>query len=503
MNLCKRYTVFFASMAQMLALTAAGCGDDGAGGGTASDGADEVAETGADAGGGTQADASSGSDGDATGSGLSGVVATAAVGELTGNPAAGVADEAIDCEQVVSDSDCDDSLRPIVFIHGTFGSATEISKPAMLFGSNGYCQDRFVAVEYNSLGGTPAADLAALVDQVLERTGAEQVDLMGHSQGTGHACTYLSNPDNAAKVAHYINISGACAGNGVPTLSLSSSNDIGATTHHSSGDNVEQVTLGEEDHVALAGSRDAFVAMWQYLMGSEPEYTTIQCGEELITLSGKIVTFGDNVPVADAVADFFEVDTLEDPRQRPEPAFSLAVAAGGAFNIQVRRGVRYEVRVRKADGTLLGYGYPGPFERSNYLARFLIESSNPIVAAASTAQAVRGPDHMVLVGRYIGGAFRADWGNSLKIDGKEVLTSDNAGRNASVVGLFMYDANQNGESELGSSFAAGFVQGTDVFIDASEPRWVEVEWTNEEGQTTELKIGNWPSSENLSSLTLP
>jgi hypothetical protein len=29
----------------------------------------------------------------------------------------------------------------------------------MLFGSNGYCQDRFVAVEYNSLGGSPDQQL--------------------------------------------------------------------------------------------------------------------------------------------------------------------------------------------------------------------------------------------------------------------------------------------------------------------------------------------------------
>ena len=35
------------------------------------------------------------------------------------------------CDAVVADADCDTSKRPIVFIHGTFGSATEISTPAM------------------------------------------------------------------------------------------------------------------------------------------------------------------------------------------------------------------------------------------------------------------------------------------------------------------------------------------------------------------------------------
>ena len=38
-----------------------------------------------------------------------------------------------------------------------------IANVAMLFGSNGYCQDRFVAVEYNSLGEDPLAQLDALI----------------------------------------------------------------------------------------------------------------------------------------------------------------------------------------------------------------------------------------------------------------------------------------------------------------------------------------------------
>jgi hypothetical protein len=46
-----------------------------------------------------------------------------------------------------------------VFVHGTYGSGDNIGNVALLFGSNGYCQDRFVAVEYNSLGGSPLADL--------------------------------------------------------------------------------------------------------------------------------------------------------------------------------------------------------------------------------------------------------------------------------------------------------------------------------------------------------
>jgi pimeloyl-ACP methyl ester carboxylesterase len=410
---------------------------------------------------------------------------------------------ALECDRVVADEDCDRTLRPIVFVHGTFGSATEISNTAQLFGSNGYCQDRFVAVEYNSLGGSPQAQLEALVDRVLADTGFEQVDLAAHSQGTRHACTYLSDPARRAKVAHYLNISGACDGAGVPTLSLSSQNDTGGTPRHSSGDNVEQVTLEQEDHVALSGSKAAFSAMYEYLMGEAPAHTRVLCGQDPVVLDGKSVTFGDNEPVANGTIEAFAIDQLDSPRERGEPDVVITTDAEGHFRAELARGVRYEFRVLAADGRVLGYGYQAPFKRSNYLSRFLTSSMNPLVAAASLDRVTRSPAYSGLIGRYVAGAFRKDWGNSLVLDGVEILDDVNAPRAPSVVGLFMFDANANGLSDRGAVFSGSFLLGSDVFIDASEPRWVDLEWTNEEGNTAKLAIPNWPSSDTLISVSLP
>jgi pimeloyl-ACP methyl ester carboxylesterase len=447
-----------------------------------------------------------GKDGGGTGtSSDSGASSDAGGGEHDGGKhASGMPAPELTCERVVSDSDCDKTLRPIVFVHGTFGSATEISNTALLFGSNGYCQDRFVAVEYNSLGGNPEEQLEALIDKVLADTGFDQVDLAGHSQGTRHACTYLSDETRRAKVAHYLNISGGCDGYGIPTFSLSSENDLMGTPHHAMGDNVEQVTLVDEDHVALSGSKLGFSAMYKYLVGKDPKYTDVQCGDETIVLDGKSVTFGDNEPVAGSSIDVFDVDELDDPRERGNPELTITTDDAGHFHTELKRGVRYEFRVNAADGSLLGYGYHAAFKRSDYLMRFLSASTNPVVAGASTDVVVRNPNHAGVVGRYVAGAFRKDWGNSLKFDGVEVLTDDNAPRSASVVGLFMYDANENGKSDLGAVLPNGsFLLGTDVFLDASEPRWIDVEWTNEEGSTAYLKIPNWPSTDNLISIVLP
>jgi hypothetical protein len=215
------------------------------------------------------------------------------------------------------------------------------------------------------------------------------------------------------------------------------------------------------------------------------------------------VTFGDNVPRAGSIIDVFEVDAQESPRERGEPAMTITADENGHFHAELRRGVRYEFRVTDADGTLLGYGYQAPFVRSNYLTRFLSASDNMLVRGSSTDRVVRSPNHAGIVARYVAGAFRPDWGNSLKVDGEEVLNDTNAPRNGSIVGLFLYDANENGESDLGAVFSGSFLMGTDVFVDASEPRWIEIEWTNEEGHTTMLKVPNWPSDQILQSVNLP
>ena len=164
------------------------------------------------------------------------------------------------CPVIVKDEDCNKDLLPVVFVHGTYGSGDNIANVAELFGSNGYCQDRFVAVEYNSLGSSPT-DLDTLIDSIRMKTGKDQVVLMGHSQGTAHCVNYLGDAAHAAKVAHYINLSGAgMVPNDVKTLSLSSMNDIGGSPHHAP--NAEkQVTFDEADHFAVAASKEAFVAI--------------------------------------------------------------------------------------------------------------------------------------------------------------------------------------------------------------------------------------------------
>jgi triacylglycerol esterase/lipase EstA (alpha/beta hydrolase family) len=180
---------------------------------------------------------------------------------------------------VVKDADCDKSLRPFVFVHGTYGSGDNFLHVGSLLTSNGFRADRIVAVEYNSLGDNPGANCDAspmpqgcgkidtVINDIMMKTGATSVDLAGHSQGTSHCGTYLSDPKNAAKVAHYINFSGSPNVGDTDTLSLSSQHDLGGTPHHAMGNKVQTVTLMDEDHFAVAASTRSFKAVYKYLIG--------------------------------------------------------------------------------------------------------------------------------------------------------------------------------------------------------------------------------------------
>jgi pimeloyl-ACP methyl ester carboxylesterase len=411
-------------------------------------------------------------------------LAAAVAAACGGSSKSGTAGD-LSCPVVVAEADCDRSQRPFVFVHGTFGSGDNFAHVARLLGSNGFCQDRIIAIDYNSLGDRPAENgqLDAAIDQILAETGFDQVDLAGHSQGTAHCGAYLSDPAHRAKVAHYVNFSGSPDVGDVETLSLSSEHDLGNRPHHATGSRVTAVTFVDQDHFAVAASTRSFVELYRYLRGEDPAYTEVQCGEEMVTVEGVAESFADNVRMTGQV----EIRAVGDtPRAVGDPVLTVTPGADGHFGpFQLQRGPVYEFKAFDADGELVGYQYFTPFKRSNRLVRLLSPSPNPAIAAASTDLVVHSPNHVALVVRWYGGALRQDLGASLTIDGTEVLTSENAGEAAlqtpalagGVVGFFLFDADLDLTTDLGLVASAPFLSFTDVFMDARTPRFIELRFT--------------------------
>lgn len=105
--------------------------------------------------------------------------------------------------------------HPVVLVHGLLATMAENwGTMAPLLADNGYC---VFALTYGLDPGEPyaggltameqsAPQLAAFVDRVLAATGARQVDLVGHSEGTVMPQYYLKFLGGASKVHRYVAI---------------------------------------------------------------------------------------------------------------------------------------------------------------------------------------------------------------------------------------------------------------------------------------------------------
>ena len=116
--------------------------------------------------------------------------------------------------------------RPVVLVHGTVGNrATNWQTYGPLLKNNGYC---VFALTYgalpapypiNALGGlgdmrVSAEQLGAFVDEVLAATGATQVDILGHSQGTLMPSYWVKYLGGAPKVHTYVSLAPLWKGTG-------------------------------------------------------------------------------------------------------------------------------------------------------------------------------------------------------------------------------------------------------------------------------------------------
>ncbi|WP_043806582.1 alpha/beta fold hydrolase [Rhodococcus triatomae] len=121
--------------------------------------------------------------------------------------------------------------NPVILVHGTAGNRqTNWATYAPLLANEGYCA---FALTYgaheelpwpiSAIGGMKpieesAAQLGAFVDRVLAATGAQKVDLVGHSQGTLMPTYWVKFLGGAEKVDKYISLAPLWHGTGAIEL---------------------------------------------------------------------------------------------------------------------------------------------------------------------------------------------------------------------------------------------------------------------------------------------
>jgi len=373
--------------------------------------------------------------------------------------------------------------HPIIFVHGGAGSGAQFESQAMRFESNLYSHEYIYTLEYDSsfIINTMAqvyANLDALIVRVQEETGAEQVDILGHSLGTTVMHGYLnSSAERAAKVAHYVNIDGRTAtalpgtvvGVPVPTLAIWAGRGapgrqiVGATN----------VTIPDVTHVQSATCPESFVEMYKFFTGNDPVTSDIvpqPPGQ--VRLAGRAVLFPLNTGVPNGTLQIWRVNGDTGARLEDEPKAVYPLSGDGSWGpFEAVGGKYYEFNIVR-EGQSDHPSYYEPFIRSDYLIRLL--TSGP--TGGPSAYMDRSPNHVnLLLGRNM-----EFWGNDpgaendvLEVNGTNVVSPATNPIAKLVNYMFVYDQGTDGVSHLGVPIgyyhALPFFTGVDVYAPGAYP----------------------------------
>ena len=392
---------------------------------------------------------------------------------------------------------------PVIFVHGQFGSADQFATNAMRFTSNGFPQGRLFVYEYDTSVQSNDAAVAGLdgfIASVKAQTGAEKVDVLAHSRGTTVMHSYLSTPDRAAQVAHYVNFDGRTADappGGVPTLAVWGEGD---PTRAIAG--AQNVYYPDKSHTEVTTSREAFADAYRFLEGRGPDTTKVVPEKpNKVTIAGRALEFPNNTAILGATLQVFEV--AADGSRKGGPVYTTAVGPEGNWGpVKVNGKKHYEIAVSEPGNRTL-HNYFEPFERDDHFVRVL---NSPLLEPFIES----GPNHTAITVRRML-EWRGDQdpaGNdSLSFNGVNVINPAIAPRARRVLAIFNFDKNSDGVTDTSAPLepfaSVSFLSGADVFMPASPAATGTIavtETMRQTGHAETINVPNWPSSEGVVSV---
>ncbi len=355
---------------------------------------------------------------------------------------------------------------PIVFVHGNGDTAALWHTTIWRFESNGWPRERLHAIDLPyplardaddklQPGRTSSAEhmqfLASEVDQVLRRTGAARVVLVGNSRGGYAIRNYIANGGGVAKVSHAVlggvpnhgvwsspdfrpasEFNGAgpfltALNNqggpgievtpGVKWLTIRSDNNdkfaqpdgvwIGAkgTATNVNADGPElkgalNVVIPGIDHRETSYGARAFAATHDFLTGRKPRHDAAQ-PESPVVLDGKVSGLGldnreggfvNNLPLAGATLEVYATDAATGARLG-DPLHRAAIGADGRWGPLTTTSKTALEFVLNAPGYATTHIYRSPFTRSSSWVHLRVErvaTADRDVAAVVTLTRPRG-----------------------------------------------------------------------------------------------------------------
>jgi Lipase (class 2)/Lipase C-terminal domain len=275
---------------------------------------------------------------------------------------------------VKANAQCDNTHRPIVFIHGFLASGDTYATTIQRFIESGYCGSHLFVFDWNSINGNgkkTEASLKEFINAVLEKTKATQVDLVGHSAGGGLGRGYLLDSVDAQKVAHYAHLGSRkwfyeygwfpnkkC-------LNIFSAGDMVMNKFQGDVDGATNLDLKDKDHYEVATSVETFTALYNFFNdGKEAKRRHIKGTASEI--KGKAVLLGTNEPMIGARVEVFPL-VYGHRRKKEATHIFLTDSAGSWGPFLADTSFFYEIALTSADtgSRKLSY-YFEKFEQFNH-----------------------------------------------------------------------------------------------------------------------------------------
>lgn len=382
---------------------------------------------------------------------------------------------------------------PVIFVHGFLASGDTYEKQSKRFTSNGYTLADLYAFDWNSLGGTTTQqDLDKLVDEVLTKTGQTQVNLVGHSAGTGVVQTYLAAHKN--KVKNLVLLAGFPPNqqDSTPILNIYSSFDFIATNGKDviGGTNIKQT---DKDHYEVATSAETFEAMYKFFNNGQAPATLEYTEEADIILSGRAGAFGENKFLANTIVQVYEVSPTTGFRVYSTPDFSFRTDANGYWGpFRATAGKYYEFAVYdNIAGSRIVHYYREPFTRSDKMVYLRTFPTGFSIAGLFLAALPKDDNQSVTAFFGASQAAVADR-DVLTLDNNILSTNTFCSKENTTIALFAYDDNKNNVTNLTTIASFNlfpFLKGADIYFPTTSRQPITMVFN---GRT--LHATNWKSN---------
>jgi pimeloyl-ACP methyl ester carboxylesterase len=383
---------------------------------------------------------------------------------------------------------------PIIFLHGFLASGDTYEKQIKRFASNGYSLADLYTFDWNTLdfGANNVSDLDKFIDGVLTKTGASQVELVGHSAGTNVVQEYTRK--HRSKIKHLVLLAGfpPNSQDSTPILNVYSTFDYIAQGGKdvTNGTNLK---LTDKDHYQVATCTETFTAMYKFFNDDTAPQQLEYTAENDIILSGKAGSFGENKFLANTVVEIYKVDASTGFRTQSSPIKSFLTDVNGYWGpFRAEANTYYEFVVYdNISGSRKIHYYREPFTRSDkeiYLRTFPVGASLAGLFLGGIPK-----DDLQSVTIFFGASQAAVANRDiLVLNGNTLSNNTFCSKENTTIALFAYDDNKNKNTDLYSisAFASfPFLKGADIYFSTDIDQTISMKFNGRQ-----LNARNWKSN---------